>query len=285
VGCWGGNEFGEIGDAVAPSRREDRRTPTPVVGLASDVVEITAQGKHTCARKADGTLWCWGRTRAGDLDPAAQIPSLPEVDEAPSCVVRPDGRIWCHGYNGHGELGDGTTVHRESPAPVITREPAFDAVYLGPYHVLARKVDGTVWGWGANESGQIGDGTLESRRVPVEIAALGVDVEEVVAGTAYSCARRRDGTVWCWGSNHQGELGDGTTADRSTPAAVVDLGSGVVEIAAGLSHTCARKDDGDIWCWGDNAHGQVGDGSTADRTRPAKIVGGSRWSTSGQDAR
>jgi alpha-tubulin suppressor-like RCC1 family protein len=276
VWCWGGNEFGEIGDAVEASRREDRPTPTPVVGLGSDVIEVTAQGKHTCARKAADTLWCWGRAGARDFDHPVQIASATKVDDAPSCVVRPDGQIECHGYNGHGELGDGTTITRGSPAPVLTREPAFDAVYLGLYHVLARKVDGTLWGWGANESGQIGDETRESRRAPVEIAALGVEVEEVVAGTSHSCARRRDGTVWCWGSNQHGELGDGTAVDRGKPAPVVDLGSGVIEVAAGTSHTCARKKDGEVWCWGFNAHGQLGDGTTEDRTRPVRIVGGFR---------
>jgi|GEM_PF-4765617 len=143
-------------------------------------------------------------------------------------------------------------------------------VAAGGRHSFVLKSDGTVWGWGYNASGQLGDGTTTTRTTPVKINGL-TNVVAVSAGDTYSVALKGDGTVWTWGNNGNGQLGDGTTTARSTPAQVPNLNN-VIAVSAGYRHTFALKGDGTVWAWGCNSDGQLGNGSTADQTRPVKIT-------------
>ena len=132
----------------------------------------------------------------------------------------------------------------------------------GGLHMCARKTDGTLWCWGYNLAGQLGDGTTSVGFSPVQVAALGTSVAEVAASGSHTCARKTDGTLWCWGDNSNGQLGDGTKTNSSSPMQVVAAGTNLAEVTAGGSYTCARKTDGTLWCWGDNNNGQLGDGTT-----------------------
>ena len=124
---------------------------------------------------------------------------------------------------------------------------------------LAVKSDGTVWAWGYNDFGQLGDGTTTKRLVPVQVAGLS-GVVAVAAGKYHSLALKSDGTVWAWGRNYYGQLGDGTTAERHAPVQVSGL-SGVLALAAGESHSLAVRSDGTVRAWGNNEDGQLGDGT------------------------
>src|SRR5262249_33267360 len=134
-------------------------------------------------------------------------------------------------------------------------------VALGYQHSCARKTDGTLWCWGFNNNGQLGDGSVGGSATAVQAGAstLGSAVAEVALGYRHSCARKTDGTLWCWGLNHHGQLGDGLFGTKA--AAVQDgvstLGRAVAEVALGLRHSCARKTDGTLWCWGFNNNGQL----------------------------
>jgi len=141
---------------------------------------------------------------------------------------------------------------------------------LGSFHSCAIKSDGTVWCWGYNGEGELGDDTTTNRYTPVQVVNL-TNVVSVAAGCSHTCALKSDGTVWCWGYNGEGELGDNTTTDRYTPVQVVNL-TNVVSVAAGCSHTCALKSDGTVWCWGYNGYGQLGDNTTTDRYTPVQVV-------------
>jgi alpha-tubulin suppressor-like RCC1 family protein len=145
------------------------------------------------------------------------------------------------------------------------------AVSAGRYHALALHADGTVWAWGANGSGQLGDGTTVTRTSPVHVLNL-TDVVAIAAGNGFSIALKRDGTVWSWGANGSGQLGDGTTSARLAPVHVTTV-TGITAIAAGDAHTLAAASDGTAWAWGQNGDGQLGDGTAVARTTPVQVIG------------
>jgi YD repeat-containing protein len=147
----------------------------------------------------------------------------------------------------------------------------------GYYHTVALKNDGTVWAWGYNAQGQLGDGTTTQRTVPVQVmASPGVgltNVKAIAAGYKHTVVVKNDGTVWTWGWNSDGQLGDGTTTDRKTPVQVSGL-TNVKAVAAGYYHTVALKNDGTVWSWGYNYYGQLGDGTsgdTASKSAPVQV--------------
>ena len=133
-------------------------------------------------------------------------------------------------------------------------------ITAGESHTVAVKQDGTVWAWGNNSYGQLGNGTTTVRITPVQVSGLSTNVTAIAAGGNYTVALKQDGTIWAWGDNYYGELGDGTYTERHTPVQVSGL-SGVTAIAAGGRHTVAMKQDGTVWAWGDNSIGQIGDGT------------------------
>ena len=148
-------------------------------------------------------------------------------------------------------------------------QAATAAISGGLYHTIALKTEGTVWSWGDNNAGQLGDGTNTSRQTPVEVAHL-FGVTAIAAGSNHNLALKSDGTVWAWGDNTYGQLGDGTTTSRNVPVQVGGL-SGVVAIVCGANHSFALKSDGSWWAWGNNAYGQLGDATKANRLTPVSI--------------
>jgi uncharacterized membrane protein YgcG len=144
------------------------------------------------------------------------------------------------------------------------------AVGAGFGHSLALKNDGTVWAWGYNQYGQLGNGTINFYSAVPAQAMSGA--RAVAGGWYHSLALKTDGTVWAWGGNARGQLGDGTTVDRAVPVLVQGL-SGVQAVATRLNHSLALKSDGTVWAWGGNSLGQLGDGTTADRATPVRVLG------------
>jgi alpha-tubulin suppressor-like RCC1 family protein len=282
VWCWGFNADGELGDGTTAS---PKASPVQVTGLGTAAVELAVGISHTCARKADGSVWCWGfddfgQIVGGGTDPITPSPvqvtalgtSAVEITAGyyQTCARKADGSVWCWGGNDDGELGDGTTVTPSSPVQVTALGTSAVEITAGVYQTCARKADGSVWCWGNNDYGQVGDGTTVSPRpLPVQVAALGTSVVEIAAGYFHTCARKADGSVWCWGSNFYGQMGNGTvTKSEPVPVQVTALGTSAVEIATGYFHSCARKADGTVWCWGYDGDGEIGDGTTAFR-RPS----------------
>ncbi|HEY5948164.1 MAG TPA: hypothetical protein VIV40_21860, partial [Kofleriaceae bacterium] len=143
------------------------------------------------------------------------------------------------------------------------------AIAAGGGHSCAVRNDGTVWCWGRNDFGQLGDGSAADSDLPVQVVTL-TKVAAVEAGDLHTCALDEMGQVWCWGSNGSGQLGDGTTSDSRTPVQVRDL-SGVTQLSVGTEHACALKGDGSVACWGDNENGQLGDGSMTARPAPTPL--------------
>ncbi len=180
---------------------------------------------------------------------------------AHSCALRGNGEILCWGSGARGQLGNGTIgAGVGSPLPTLVSGVS-DAVELvaGYDHACARRSDGSVACWGANDYGQLGDRSTMDRPTPVAVTGL-ADAISLAAGARHTCAVRVGGSVVCWGHNGSGQLADGAT--RSTPGPVTGI-DGVVELAAGSEHTCARTSAGRAFCWGLNAHGQLGTGATS----------------------
>lgn len=183
------------------------------------------------------------------------------------CAIRCDGAVWCWGSNTRGELGDGTTTGRATPALVRDLGGPATAVTAGYNHVCA-VASGVVRCWGRNDEGQLGDGTRGDRTRPVAVAGLERPALDVAAGGTHSCALLDDGSVWCWGANRSGQLGDGSVVSSLVPVAVRGLGGAAAAVVAGQYHSCARLVDGAVRCWGFNDFGALGDGSATDQRRP-----------------
>jgi alpha-tubulin suppressor-like RCC1 family protein len=296
--CWGDNSDGQLGDGT--TRSID--VPVPVTDF-TNVVELAAGDGFTCGRRDEGTVWCWGDDHLGQLGTGSAVvrPAPFEVPLAPaagggavaldvtaggghSCAVLADQSVACWGSNQSGQLGDNTTVDRASPA--ATSPPQYaEQIVAGGAHTCEHKNDPDtggdlgIWCWGRGDSGQIGLASLADTSVAV--LALGPELGQpaaIAAGDAHTCAllaqggtigAAAGGVVWCWGDNSNGQLGDGTSRDRSQPASVSALDDAAA-IATGGGHTCARRSDGTVWCWGDDSFGQLGDGGTSNQSAPVQ---------------
>ncbi len=246
----------------------------------------------TAAIGQSGTVWAWGYNYEGELGNGTggemyvnnpepvQVTGITtavvaEAGDLHSIALLSNGTVWTWGDNTWGQLGNGTAL----PSWVPIQVPGLNnitAIASGHRHNLALRSDGTVWGWGENW-GQLGDNTIEDRYSPVQVHGpndVGYldGVVKIAAGDQHSLAIRSDGTVWAWGRNNYGRLGDGTTTHRLTPVQVVGL-TEVVAIAAGFDHSLAVRQDGTVWAWGHNHKGQLGDGTTTSSYTPKQVPG------------
>lgn len=194
------------------------------------------------------------------------LPALPAAAALPDDGT--SGLAW--GFNSEGQLGDGTKVQRPTPGLVSGMVGGVRQIITAQDNGLAVRSDGTVFGWGDNQAGELGDGTTTDRLTPVQAVGL-TNVVQVAGGGGTSIALRSDGTVWTWGDNHFGQLGDGTTRSRSVPAQVSGL-SNIVQVDEDSQLSLALRADGTLWAWGSNNVGQVGDGTNTQRRRPVQVL-------------
>ncbi|CAM3714312.1 IPTL-CTERM sorting domain-containing protein [Paracidovorax anthurii] len=284
VQCWGNNINGQLGDGTTTRRT----TPVTVSGLGSGVAAIAAGSSHTCAVTMAGAVRCWGDNTNGRLGDGSSTQSLIPVavsglgsgataiaaGNAHTCALTTAGAVRCWGANSNGQAGDGTiSIQRNTPTAVSGLGSGVAAISARNSHTCAVTVAGAVLCWGNNPDGRLGDGSTTQSATPVAVSGLGAGVAAVSAGTSHSCALTTAGAVRCWGLNSNGQLGDGTTTQRTTPVAVSGLGAGVVAIGPGANHTCALTTAGGVLCWGSNALGRLGDGTTTDSLAPVAVSG------------
>lgn len=257
-----------------------------MTGLASGVVWVSANDRHTCAVLSTGAAKCWGVNDSGQLgDNTMDSHAAPtdvvglsgaatiSVGHSHTCARLTSGGAKCRGFNGNfGQVGDGTTVDPHLPTDVTGLANGVAEIVAGGQHSCARLTSGGVKCWGDNQFGQLGDGTNTMRKVPTDVVGLSSGVAAISAVEHYTCAQLTSGGVKCWGKNISGAVGDGTQANRNVPTDVTGL-SGVVAIGAGRGHTCAALTGGGASCWGINAAGQLGDGTLTGSNVPSGVVG------------
>ncbi len=273
--CWGRNNRGQLGDGTSSTQT----TPVAVTVVSGAVASIDGGDLDTCALTTEGATLCWGDQNGAAGSPARVVLADGAVkvqsDGGRSCVLMDEGAVRCWGSSDPytSTLGDGTSVTRTIPVPVVGLARNTAAVTAGWNHTCAVSTDGAVQCWGLNHSGQLGDGTTTTRRAPTSVVGLSRGVVAVAAGANHSCALTSGGGVQCWGANSDGQLGDGTRTEQVTPVAVVGLDSGVVAVTAGYRHTCALTTSGAVRCWGDNGSGELGDGTSHIRLTPVPVAG------------
>jgi alpha-tubulin suppressor-like RCC1 family protein len=282
--AWGFNAFGQLGDNTVTSRL----SPVSVVGGFTDWTGVSAGGNHSLGTRADGSAWAWGSNTLGQLGDNTVTSRLSSVSvvggfsdwtgvsagSAHSLGTRANGSAWAWGNNTSGRLGDGTATARSSPVSVVGGFTDWTGVSAGNFHSLGTRADGSAWAWGLNTFGRLGDLTVTSRLSPVSVVGGFSDWTGVSAGSYHSLGTRADGTVWAWGFNGQGRLGDNTTTARSSPTSVVGGFADWTGISAGLSHSLAITANGTAWAWGFNGQGRLGDLTVTDRSSPVSVVGG-----------
>ena len=294
---WGNGYEGQLGDGEqvlrsAPVQVEHISDPT---GYLTNIIAIGAGDVHSIAARADGTVWAWGNNGYGQLGDgsttrrltAVQVTGLSDVvavaaGENHSVALKQDGTVWAWGNNSYGQLGDGYWAQRITPVQVVDptdpsgRLTGVTAISAGGAFTLALKSDGTMRAWGFNLDGRLGDGTSGSsnwKNTPVRVVdptdptSYLTGIIAMACGDSHSMAVKQGGTVWTWGYNGRGQLGDGTKVNRNTPGQISGL-SQVVAVEGGYGHSLAAKQDGTVWAWGGNWDGQLGDGTNDERLTP-----------------
>jgi len=248
---------------------------------------MAATYSAACVMASSGGVKCWGNNNRGQLGDGTITNSMTPVDVIglPAdivairgdtdqyCVVTGAGRLLCWGRNDGGQLGDGTTTDRSTPADVTGLTGGISAVATAEFHTCALTDDGGVKCWGSNAHGRLGDGTTTDSLTPVDVVGLQSGVSAIGLGAQHSCAALAAGGVKCWGRSDFGQRGDGTTADSSVPVDVVGLSDVVVALDMGNDHTCALTEGGAVYCWGQNTNNQIGDGTTTNRYTPVQVNG------------
>ncbi|MCI0554736.1 MAG: hypothetical protein L0287_27630, partial [Anaerolineae bacterium] len=293
VKCWGKNANGQLGDGSTTQRL----TPVDVSGLTSGVSAISTGGEHTCALTTSGGVKCWGDNLYGQLGDGTNtdrnIPvnvsgltsgvSAISVGENHSCAVLTTGALKCWGRNAYGQLGDNSTIDNNVPVNVNGLTSGVSAVSGGEFHTCALLTTGGLKCWGRNTQGQLGDGTTTQRNTPVDVSGLTSGVSSVSSGGDHTCARTTTAGAKCWGDNEDGQLGDGTNTDRTTPVNVSGLTSGVSALASGGEHACAVVSSV-VKCWGGNFYGQIGNGTLVNTNAPVNTTFSSTTYTYGDTA-
>jgi alpha-tubulin suppressor-like RCC1 family protein len=267
--CWGDDGDGRLGVASADAAAGQ----APVTVAGGPWIAPAAGSVHTCALAADGGVWCWGGNANGQLgsgdrasraEPSQVTLPARAVDVRTAfeftCALLADASVWCWGYNVEGQLGLGDTYpgtdHLQPIQLGSTRDWMF--VATGQGHGCGIRAPGRLYCWGRNTESQLGQGGTQPQqiRAPVQV---GTDADWIEVGCSQSttCARKRGGSLWCWGAQASGALALGDVAPRPAPAQVPTY-SDWSAATVGTFHTCGLRAGGEIWCAGRNTEGQIG---------------------------
>lgn len=250
--AWGDNSYLQLGDGTNISRY----VATKIPGL-TDVTAVSGGSHHSCAIKNDGNVWMWGSpySTPGQVQGIGSVTAV-AVGDSSVIALKSDGTVW-------------TWVQVTDTPTQVSGLQGITSIAAGDYHFLAIKSDGTVWAWGSNIYGQLGNGVSgQPQTTPVQVSGL-TGVVGISGGLNHSLALKRDGTVWSWGHNDQGQLGDGTTNDHLVPLQVPGL-YGFVAVSCSSASSLALNEDGTVWVWGNNNAYQVGSWPRGKRPTPAR---------------
>jgi alpha-tubulin suppressor-like RCC1 family protein len=288
VWAWGANDAGQLGDGVTIPRN----TPAHVPGLTGVFTQVAAGLKFSLALRSDGTVWAWGDNRLGELGRGTT--GGPEVTPARVAVLnhvtriaagggfalalRSDGIVFAWGGNGTGQLGTGTTDPSPTPVKIagLSQVTGIAAGLDSAAAIEASNVSAvtSVWTWGANMFGQLGDGTLVAHLTPERVSGVPASVAGVSVGGQFTVILATDGSVWGWGINNVGQLALAAGKTPVTrPVNVIAAGSHITQLSAGGGHVLALRSDGTVLGWGFNKFGELGNGTSARNSGPVQVTG------------
>jgi len=294
----GNNSHGQLGNGSTFPRRSPVR-----IGMDYNWVYVSVGpgGTHVAAIRTDGSLWTWGNNQSSRLGDGTVITrrtrpfrigtsydwATVSAGNSHNVAIRTDGSLWAWGGNGRGQLGDDTRTTRHIPTR-IGNDADWATASAGSAHTVAIRMDGSLWVWGSNGWGQIGDGAVTTvdqhnrliadndRRTPVRIGS-DYDWAFVSAGNQHTVAIRGDGSLWTWGRNNRGQLGNGTTSARNPLPTRVGTDYDWAYVSTDFDNAFAIRTDGTLWAWGDNREGWLGDGTRTDRHTPTQIGMATNW--------
>jgi alpha-tubulin suppressor-like RCC1 family protein len=283
VWAWGENNHGQLGNTDLVGTASYSNVPIQVsIPIPSNVpvIAIAAGTEFSMALDNSGTVWAWGLNDNSQLGSSTLFPTdqyvpvkittLPVITQiaagqSHALVVDTNGSVWAWGNNSNGQLGIGATdITSYSTFPVQINPSVLSgvaSVAAGDLNSFALKSDGTVWAWGLNAAGQLGIGSNTDSDVPVPVSTFTGGVTGISAGYSQTIALKSDGTIWAWGGNAAGELGNGSTTSSNTPQP--NGFTAATGCSAGNFFTLALKNDGTAWAWGDNSSGQLGNAAFA----------------------
>lgn len=283
----GYNNYGGLGD----SSTSNRSSPIQIYGGGTTWKQVSVGNNFAMAVKTDGTLWGWGWNTSGQLglNNATSRSSPVQVGTLTSWVqvscgsfsfstaLKSDGTLWSFGSNGNGTLGVSIPIltYRSSPVQV-TGSTKWKAISCGYAHTLAIATDGTLWGWGANNYGELGITVGFGYSFPVQVST-DITWKQISCSKYLSAAIKTDNTLWMMGWNAYGQLGDSTITQRSSPVQTIAGGINWKSVSGGNYAVSAIKTDGTLWGWGYNGYGELGDNTTTNRYAPVQVGTNTNW--------
>ncbi len=278
VKCWGENTANQIADGT----KTVRKTPVDINGLETGVVAITTGSEHACVLLENGSVKCWGKNLYGRTGTELTTRLVPEPTDVAgltsgvkmisagyehTCAINKSNILQCWGSNSSGELGIGSDSKKMSFEPIdVINLTGTIFISAGFKKSCAVINTGAVkcWGW---------SGLNEFSSSPTDIIGAAKDIISVTSGTMHSCALTNNGAVKCWGTNEKGELGNSRFKESYRAVDVEGLPAAAIAISANNSYVCALLSNGEVWCWGGNSSGQLGNGTTEDSVVPVKVIG------------
>lgn len=287
--CFGNNESGQFGLGDDMTRLTPTKSPLPTT-----IQQVAMGRQHVCVLTTAGKIMCSGRNASGQLALGNTTAQKSFVDmfttnkpydgltwkaiaagEEHNCAISTTGRLFCWGRNAEGQAGltnpaTGSLIE----VVLVSGQPAptdWISVAAGQFHTCATRMDGSLYCWGRNVEGQLGNGMPASGKIAPQLVGTGYK-GPLGLGVNHTCAIQQNGSLQCWGRNSNGQLGDNTTVDKSLPL-TVDAATDWVEVTGGNASTCGRKMDGTTYCWGVNTFGHLGIGDLGQRRVPTLVAG------------
>lgn len=282
---WGRNDFVQLGIDSVPNRC----TPVSVVGGTKTFCELSSGSIHNLVIDKNGRVWAWGFNSTYQLGDGTSIMQATPVSVAGavktfckidggangshSLAIDKNGRAWAWGFNSIYQLGDGTQTARCTPVSVAGAVKTFCEIAGGETTSGALDKNGRAWAWGLNNSYQVGDGTVVNRCTPVSVVGAIKTFCKISFGSSHALVIDKNGRLWAWGRNANGQAGTGVGPNTTTPTSVLGTLKTFCQISGGRLHSLAIDKNGRAWGWGYNNSGQVGNNTVTQANTPVSILG------------
>jgi alpha-tubulin suppressor-like RCC1 family protein len=311
---WGVNNMGGLGTGNLIARSSPVQTASGTNTWAQVDCGTTIGGGSTAtasgstaAVKTNGQLWMWGKNNYGQLGDNTTINKSSPVQTIAGAftwrqvatnsyghcgAIKTDGTLWMWGYNVAGQLGINSTINQSSPTQTVAGAVTWRSLSMGSFSTAAIKTDGTLWLWGRNSVGQLGNNTSANQySSPIQTIAGGNNWKQVALSSIFfnsqttsrpgvTAAIKTDGTLWVWGGNNYGQLGDNTLINQSSPVQTISAGTNWKQVSVNTYVIASVKTDGTLWTWGDNTYGQLGDNTLISKSSPIQtIASGYNWNS------